>query len=139
REMRLPDEPGGAVGFFGQADALLVRDRVNGVWIDPADGRVVEVTRGETLSLHQRISELADPLHFGTWGGMATKIIWFIFGAAMTVLSITGVMIYSLRLRAADAEHGGTARAVAGMGLWRYPAIGLVLVSLAMIPGWLAG
>lgn len=139
REMRLPDEPGGAVGFFGQADALLVRDRVNGVWIDPADGRVVEVTRGETLSLHQRISEMADPLHFGTWGGMATKIVWFLFGAAMTALSVTGVMIYSLRLRAADAAHGGVGRAVAGMGLWRYPAIGLVLVSLAMIPGWLAG
>jgi len=139
REMRLPAEPGGAVGFFGQADAILVRDRVNGVWIDPADGRVVEVTRGETLSLHQRISEMADPLHFGTWGGMATKIAWFLFGAVMTALSVTGVMIYSLRLRAADAAHGGTTRAIAGMGLWRYPAIGLVLLSLAMIPGWLAG
>lgn len=139
REMRLPDEPGGAVGFFGQADAVLVRDRVNGVWIDPADGRVVEVTRGETLSLHQRISEMADPLHFGTWGGMATKIVWFLFGAVMTGLSITGVMIYSLRLRAADAAHGAAARAVAGMGLWRYPAIALVMLSVAMIPGWLAG
>lgn len=32
-------------------------------------GRVVDVRRGEELSLHLRISEAADPLHFGTLGG----------------------------------------------------------------------
>lgn len=139
RELRLPDKPGEAIGFFGQADALLVRDRVNGVWIDPAGGRVLEVRRGETLGVHQRISEMADPLHFGNWGGMATKLVWFLFGALMTGLSITGAMIYSLRLRAAYAEQGGVVRALRGMGAWLYPAAALVLLSLALIPGWLKG
>ena len=142
KEMRLPGEEGGPIGFFGQADALLVRDRVNGVWIDPADGRVLRVTRGETLSAHQRISEMADPLHFGVWGGMATKTLWFLFGLLMTGLSVTGVMIYSLRLHTARAEaeaaearrHGPVVRAIHGMGAWAYPAAALVLIGFVMLP-----
>lgn len=142
REMRLPGEEGGAIGFFGQADALVVRDRVNGVWIDPRDGRILRVSRGEELSMHQRISEMADPLHFGTWGGMATKIIWFLFGVLMTGLSVTGVIIYSLRLETARARdeaavarrRGPVARAVRGMGAWAWPATALILISLVMIP-----
>jgi uncharacterized iron-regulated membrane protein len=143
RGVSLPVEPGEPIGFFGQADALLVRDRVNGVWLDPVAERVVSVVRGEELSVHQRISEMADPLHFGTWGGMATKVVWLLFGLLMTGLSVTGVMIYSLRLKGAyDAvpgRAGGVRRAVAGMGVAFYPSAGLVLLSLAMLPGWLAG
>lgn len=144
RELRLAAEPGEAIGFFGQADVVLVRDRANGVWIDPANGAVLKVIKGETLTAHQRISEAADPLHFGTWGGMTTKIIWFLFGALMTALSATGVMIFSLRLKTAyddatAAPGGGVARTLRGMGVWLYPAAGLVLLSLAMLPGWLAG
>lgn len=146
RGMQLPGKPGEPIGFFGQADAVLVRDRVNGVWIDPATGRTLAVRKGEALDVHQRISEMADPLHFGTWGGMATKIVWFLFGALLTALSITGVMIYSLRLKTAHAaevagvprRYGAVRRAWHGMGLWAYPAAGLVLLSIAMLPGWLA-
>lgn len=142
RELRLPDADGGPVGFFGQADALVVRDRVNGVWIDPADGHVLRVFKGETLSAHQRISEMSDPLHFGTWGGMITKILWFLFGLLLTGLSVTGVMIYSLRLATARAEaeavearrRGPVARAIRGMGVWAYPAAALVLIGFAMLP-----
>jgi uncharacterized iron-regulated membrane protein len=54
--------------------------------------------RGEELGLHNRISEAADPLHFGYFGGLTTKIIWFFLGIFMTALSITGFMIYGARL-----------------------------------------
>jgi uncharacterized iron-regulated membrane protein len=142
-ELRLPeaDEP---LGVFGQADAVLVRDRVNGVWIDPTNGKVLGVIKGETLSVHQRISEMADPLHFGTWGGMTTKIVWFVFGLAMTALSVTGIVIYSVRLKKAYAadrarsKHSWLRRAWDGMGSWGYVGAGIVLLSFAMVPGWLA-
>lgn len=144
RELRLPERDRPLL-ILGQADAVLVRDRVNGVAIDPASGEVLTVLKGETLSLHQRISEMADPLHFGTWGGMATKIVWFVFGLAMTALSVTGIVIYSVRLKkayAADSSrassNGWMLRAWRGMGAWGYVGGGIVLLSLAMIPGWLA-
>lgn len=125
----------------GQADALLVRDRSNAVWLNPDTRQVLLVSRGEQLNVHQRISEMADPLHFGTWGGFAAKVVWFLFGVFLTGLSVTGVMIYSLRLKAAADERprGGLAKAFAGMGVWAYPAIGLILLSLVLTPGALAG
>lgn len=140
-EVRFPTAKG-ARGLVvqGQADALLVRDRSNAVWVNPADGKVLMVAKGETLNVHQRISEMADPLHFGTWGGLPVKLVWFVFGVIMTGLSVTGVMIYSLRLKAAAEEgRGPWARAFRGMGVWIYPAIGLILLSLVLTPGGLAG
>ncbi|MBL8555182.1 MAG: PepSY domain-containing protein [Phenylobacterium sp.] len=140
-EVRFPSAKG-ARGLVvqGQADAVLVRDRSNAVWLNPDTGAVVMVTRGEDLGVHQRISEMADPLHFGTWGGFATKVVWFLFGAVMTGLSVTGVMIYSLRLKAVHEEgRGPIARAFRGMGAWAYPAIGLILLSLVLTPAGLAG
>lgn len=125
----------------GQADALVVRDRSNAVWVDPETSKVVLVSKGEELNLHQRISEMADPLHFGTWGGFVTKVVWFVFGVFLTGLSVTGVMIYSLRLKAAagEAPRSGLAKAWAGMGVWAYPAVALILLSLALTPAALAG
>jgi uncharacterized iron-regulated membrane protein len=145
RELRLPAE-GRPLGIFGQADAVLVRDRVNAAWIDPASGQVLDVLKGERLSVHQRISEMADPLHFGTWGGMTTKILWFLFGLAMTALAVTGIVIYSVRLKKAYAVErtegsgrpGWLHRAWLGMGAWGYVGAGIILLSFAMIPGWLA-
>ena len=143
RQLRLPagDRP---LGVFGQADATVVRDRVNGVWIDPATGKVLGIVKGEALSVHQRISEMADPLHFGTWGGMTTKIVWFVFGLAMTALAVTGIVIYSVRLKKAYAAERTQAnkswlrRSWDGMGSWGYVGAGIVLLSVVMIPGWLA-
>jgi uncharacterized iron-regulated membrane protein len=87
---------------------------------------------------------MADPLHFGTWGGMTTKIVWFVFGLAMTALSVTGIVIYSVRLKKAYAadrarsKHSWLRRAWDGMGSWGYVGAGIVLLSFAMVPGWLA-
>lgn len=87
---------------------------------------------------HQRISEAADPLHFGTWGGLATKLLWFVFGLALTGVSVSGVAIYGLRLMRAERRPAGWGPAVAvswrGMGVWRWPAVVLVLIGFLLIP-----
>jgi uncharacterized iron-regulated membrane protein len=72
-----------AVGFQGDAGSWLTTEKANAVWIDPATSQVVRQFEGEALSAHQRISEMADPLHFRTWGGLASKIIWFLFGCLL--------------------------------------------------------
>ena len=133
-----PDEKGRGVAIAGQARAILVRDRANTVWVDPRDGKVLLASRGEDLNLHQRISEAADPLHFGTFGGLATRLIWFVFGGVMTGLSVTGVMIYSLRMARAQNDarpRHGLARLWASFGPAAYPAVGLILISIALTPG----
>lgn len=105
----------------GQAEAWLVRDRANALGFD-ATGTILTGRRvGTDLDVHQRISEMADPLHFGTFGGLATQLIWFVFGVMMTALSITGAYLYGLRVadavraaahkaskKARHSEHGGS-------------------------------
>lgn len=134
-------KPGGVV-VMGQAKALLVRERAYAVILDPARQGVVRVVRGEDLSLHQRISEAADPLHFGTWGGLGTRIFWFLCGAAVTGLAVTGVLIYALRLRqeAAARQSGGILAAMwRGMGIMAWPSLILIILAFALIPTKLTG
>ena len=134
-------KPGGVV-VMGQAKALLVRERANSVMLDPNKQSVVEVVRGEGLSLHQRISEAADPLHFGTWGGLATRIFWCLCGAALTGSAVTGVLIYALRLRQEEAVRqnaGVIASMWRGMGLMAWPSLVLLILAFALIPTKLTG
>ncbi len=100
--VRLPADPAEPLKVEGQAAAILVRQRANSVWADAA-GEVHGSVRGETLSLYQRISEAADPLHFGTWGGgglpgLSVRVLWFLFGALMSFLSVGGILIYGSRI-----------------------------------------
>lgn len=136
REVRFTPKQG--VIFLGQDRAWLVRDRVNGVAIDPANARVTMVLDGTQLSVHQRIAEMADPLHFGTLGGLPTKILWFVFGALLTSLSVTGTMIYALRLSRLETG-GGVLIAWRGMGIWRWVSLAAVITALAMTPFAIGG
>lgn len=142
-----PEEKPGGVLVMGDAEALLVRERANIVMVDPESSAVVERLRGIDLTLHQRISEAADPLHFGSWGGFATRLLWFLFGAGLTGLAVTGVLIYALRLKhdaAAGQGKAGQGRGVLaamwrGMGIMAWPSAALILLALALIPAGLAG
>lgn len=92
-----PLDAGQPVALLGQTDAVLVRPRANAIAFDPASGEEVHRHYAGDLGIHQRISEAADPLHFGTFGGLTTRILWFIFGLGMSALSLTGVYLYGLR------------------------------------------
>lgn len=137
-ELRFTADSG--VVFLGQDSAWLVRDRVNGVAIDPRSAQVTAVLDGRELGVHQRIAEMADPLHFGTFGGLATKAIWFVFGAILTGMAATGVLIYSQRLaKAARGDLRKRDAAWSGMGPWAYVAVALVLLALILTPGAIGG
>ena len=135
----LPGAQESAIVFEGQRAALLVRPRANAVSVDAASGAVLLVTDARDLGAHQRISEMADPLHFGTFGGYWTRVPWFLFGLLLTGLALSGVAIYGLRIaretRQVLATRAGLRIAWAGMRYWRLPALLLILASLALIPG----
>lgn len=99
QRITLPQRNNGVVSVQGQLDAWLVRPRANAVVFDPASGELLGSHRGEELNNHTRISEMADPLHFGTFGGWWTKVLWFLLGCMMSALSITGCVVYTKRLR----------------------------------------
>ena len=111
-----PTSAGDPLVFQGYTDGTwLVRPRASFVAFDPADGRVLGSHRARDAGLHQRISEMADPLHFGYFGGLPTKFVWFVFGAALTVVSMTGVLVYGKRVvRSAHRREGVAPGTAAG-------------------------
>lgn len=118
--------------------ALLVRPRANAVWIDANTGALLAEADPRTLTAHQRLAEMADPLHFGTFGGYWTKTLWFLFGALLTGLSATGAVIYVLRIAKTEREEPGW---ISGLGrLWkkmgraRWLAAALILLPFGLAP-----
>ncbi len=136
-----PNDEDGSFVIEGQKSAWLVRPRANAVWVAAETGKVLLATEATELNAHQRIAEMADPLHFGSFGGYWTKVPWFLFGLLSTAMAVSGAAVYSLRIaRDARARIGWVdagARAWAGMGLWRWLALGLVLAALVLWPEFL--
>jgi len=138
--VQFPDDESGAFVFQGQRSAWLVRPRANAAWVDAATAEVAMTSDGGSLTVHQRIAEMADPLHFGTFAGYWTRIPWFLFGLLMTALALSGAAIYSHRI----AHSARTATVVRpiwsgmwhGSGRWRWVSAGLIVTGAAMI-GWM--
>jgi hypothetical protein len=73
----------------------------------------------------------ADPLHFGNFGGLFTKSLWFLFGLALTGLAATGAVIHGKRL-AAPAAPGVVRSWRSGLGWALVPSLALILA----VPAW---
>jgi uncharacterized iron-regulated membrane protein len=133
-----PTDKAGTFQFHGQHRAILVRPRANGVITDAGDGRTLTVWDAREASVHQRISEMADPLHFGTFGGIWTKLVWFVFGLMLTALSVSGVAIYATRLarseRRAPRWRAALVDSWRGMGHWRWLSVVALVTALALLP-----
>jgi uncharacterized iron-regulated membrane protein len=91
-----PDRP---VYFTGTTNTPLVRHRANRVYINPHTNEVIYIQRADEINTITWLNDIADPLHFGHWGGLVTKTIWFVFGMALCALSLTGPWLYIKRRR----------------------------------------
>lgn len=130
-----PTQNGRPAIFWGNSDAILVRPRANLIAVNPITGYVLQQHDTHKLNFHQQISEMADPLHFGTLGGLSTKIIWFIFGMILSLLSVSGAYIYAKRTaKYYSAEVKVIAHYWRQMNLWGYLGCALVLTAFIAWP-----
>jgi len=93
-----PTQPQQAVTMYGQSEAVVVRSQANSISLDPYTGTIVEMQRGIDLPLSERLMHTADPLHFGTFGGLTTKVLWFVTGLALTIGILSGATVHWLRI-----------------------------------------
>lgn len=119
--------------IVGQTDALLVRDRSNHVFIDPVTGDVLRVQKTSDQTAFQRWIDMADPLHFGTFGGsgisgLVVKSIWFVFGLAMCGLTATGIIIFIKRIN----NRLNTSKTSAVLGGFKYVTLLILLIPLTV-------
>jgi uncharacterized iron-regulated membrane protein len=86
------------VSVLGQQERIFYDDYSDGVFINPWSGEIVGRRQPQNMGALEKLSHLADPLHYGTIGGLTTKIIWFLSGLVLTSLLISGFMIWRQRL-----------------------------------------
>jgi uncharacterized iron-regulated membrane protein len=71
----------------------------NKVDLDRYSGEVLHVINSKTAKLGDRILNATVPLHYGTFGGLGTRILYVFVGLSPTILFITGLTMYRLRRR----------------------------------------
>lgn len=89
----LPRKHGNYIYLNGESHVPLVRSRANRVYINPYNFEVAHVQKAENLNWQTYTNDIADPLHFGYWGGIWAKIIWFIMGLGISGLILSGTWI----------------------------------------------
>lgn len=135
QSIRFPSKKNRPVVVEGQNDVWLVRDRANNVAFDPDTSQLLSKRYAGDLTVHVRISEAADPLHFGTFGGIYSKIVYFIFGLILSVLAMTGTFMYALHYKKMQRDEAFATKSLLkvawqGMQKWRWVAVGLVFICL---------
>jgi len=99
--------PHAPLGFAGHRQ-WWARERANAVQFDPVSGEQLHAHRAGELGVHGIISNAADPLHFGTFGGLPSQVLWFLGGLILSALPLTGsVMWYRRHLAGRERENLG--------------------------------
>ncbi len=115
----------GTIYITGKSDVPLVRPRANRVYLHPKTYEVVSVQKANEIGVIMYLNDIADPLHFGYWGGLWTKIIWFILGLGITSLVGSGIWI-TMKRKALKIKKNKEKV----MGFWRYVNWGMFAVMM---------
>ena len=127
----LPNQATKGISFAGHTDALLAEVKANTVVIDPVTFEPLGAYHAAELGPLTRITSMIEPLHYGVWGGFASRLLWLVFGVLATGVAIFGVMVYASRILGAAGNtapaSGPFRRAWRGMS----PLKWLVALALA--------
>lgn len=135
-DIALPVAIGQPLAVRGNLTSSMVRPSANSVYVDPATLTVRGAHRAETIGGHLWLFEAMRVIHYGSFGGVASRILWLIFGLALSVLAALGALIYAERLifmsersdRYPRRSRPGHIWAGMGSGKW----IGLVGLAAAL-------
>lgn len=101
----LPEHNRDTYKVYGQGDHIFYDQYAYGVTVNPWSGNIESERSPAAMTTLQTLSHIANPLHYGTIGGLWTKVIWFVFGVFLTGMSITGFLMWGSRtVKAARTE-----------------------------------
>lgn len=100
-----PTKPNQPISVLVESYNIILRDRANRIFLDAESLEPLKIQRSSDIGLTAWINEIADPLHFGFFGGLITKGIWFVFGLGLTGLSVSGVYLTWRRLESKNVTR----------------------------------
>ncbi|QLE49541.1 PepSY domain-containing protein [Nostoc sp. C057] len=75
------------------------------VYLDQYTGKVLRVDNALKMPLGDRILNSFIPLHYGTFGGLSTRILYVFVGLSPLILFISGFVMYQHRYREKSVRH----------------------------------
>jgi len=87
--LELGDKHGGGVEleYSGAPGTVIVR-------LDSTSGAILSRTAPSRLGVDLEAHDWIQALHFGRWGGLATRITWVFLGLAPGILALTGLLMW---------------------------------------------
>jgi uncharacterized iron-regulated membrane protein len=101
----LPIEPDAVFEFYKKVPGDS-EDYNSSVEVDRYSGKVLAVQDSRVAKLGDRILNSFTPLHYGTFGGLPTRILYLFVGLAPTVLLVTGFVMWRYRRRGKKKVFG---------------------------------
>ncbi|MEM6770042.1 MAG: PepSY-associated TM helix domain-containing protein [Bacteroidota bacterium] len=123
KDIAIPRKPNRPIYLTGISDVPLVRNRANRVYVHPGTYEVTFVQKAAESPTVTWLNDIMDPIHFGSFGGLWTKLLWFCSGLGISGLILTG--IYISRKRKVKNEVAQKAQRLGG---WKYYNWGVVVL-----------
>lgn len=90
--------------LHGDGRVPLLSDTVT---VNPFSGTVVTVQLGGDQPPLLLAARIFRPLHVGNFAGLWVKLVWFVFGAMLSAMVLSGMVIWSKRTFRAAVQHCG--------------------------------
>ena len=84
------------IHVIGSDGTMLVRPAAS-VALDMRSGAVLDIYRPASEGVLARLTETADVLHFGTFAGLWSQLLYFLFGLALSAMILTGAYLHAKR------------------------------------------
>ncbi|MDP5189626.1 PepSY-associated TM helix domain-containing protein [Rheinheimera baltica] len=108
--LMLPEHNRGMYNLMGGGEHIFYDEQAYNLSINPWTGDIAQEKSPQSMTALQTVMHIADPLHYGTIGGIWTKAIWFLFGLILSGMSVTGFMIWGSRtVKAVRDSHKAAA------------------------------
>jgi uncharacterized iron-regulated membrane protein len=136
RTLSIPAAAGAPVSLTGDVpDPFVAQSHVrrrNSLRLDPITGAVISKVDGRDEKGWSRIYSTFDPIHFGYFGGLFTKVIWFILGMTPSFLAISGTWMWWRRRQTTRSASTPTpAKTEPTAPRWIAPVIALSTLACA--------
>lgn len=88
-----------SVSIYGRVEPMIYERQSHGLVLDKADRSVLHLNNAAQGNWKEKLFYLQEGLHFGEWGGMPVRWIYFAVGLLLAAMPVTGFAIQLLRTR----------------------------------------
>jgi uncharacterized iron-regulated membrane protein len=92
--INFPQKPGDALSFRLKLSSDPHRIGLNWVYVDPVSSRVLRVDKLADQPPGVKLMRWMTPIHYGTFGGYTTRVLWIFAGLMPGTLFVTSLLMW---------------------------------------------